>query len=339
VDAGAVVLNVTATDQTTDGWLTVYPGGQAVPATSTLNFGPNAYAIANGAITRVDAGGRVCVSVGTINSVPGTAQVVLDATGYAPATSLAQISMLASPERLADTRTSGDPIQTGATRCFAVAGLGGIPSDAAAVVLNVTAADYQAEGWLTAFPNGQSVPATSTVNFSPTQWAMANNAIMRLGAGGQVCVTVGTVNSQPGASQVLLDATGYLTASGLQQMPMLTSPQRVVDTRTAGGPIQTGVTRCFGMAGIAGIPTTATGLVVNVTAVGHTTRGWLTAFPSGQSLPATSTQNFDTTQFAIANGAIVGLGNNGQLCVNVGTLNATPGSSHTIIDVVGYLPD
>jgi hypothetical protein len=283
---------------------------------------------------RVGAGGQVCVNVGTVSSVPGSSHVILDATGYLPNSALTQLSMLPAPVRLADSRTNGGLIFTGGSRCFPIAGLGGIPADAAAVVLNVTAAGYATNGWLTAYPNGQTVPATSTVNFSPAQYAMANNAIMRIGSNGLVCVNVGTVNSQPGASQVILDATGYLTAAGLQQMPMLDAPQRVVDTRTSGGPIPTATSRCFTLAGI---PATATGALINLTAVGYVTQGWLTGYPAGTIVPATSTLNFDTTEFAMANGAIVGLASGAQLCVGVGTINSAPGSSQTIIDVVGYL--
>ena len=336
-DAGAVVLNVTAANQTTNGWLTVYPNGQSVPATSTLNFGQSEYAIANGTVMRVGTGGQVCVNVGTVDSTPGSSQVILDATAYLPAASLSLMSMLPAPVRLADTRPTTGAIQTGGSRCFPIAGIGGIPADAAAVVLNVTAANYGAIGWLTAYPNGQPVPATSTVNFTPSQWAMANNAIMRIGAGGQVCINVGTVNSVPGSAQVILDATGYLTAAGLQQMPMLTSPQRVVDTRPTSGAIQTGNSRCFTLAGLNGIPPTATGLVLNLTAVEYAAQGWLTAYPAGVTVPPTSTQNFDPSEFAIANGAIVGLNSSGQMCVSVGTINSVPGSSQAIIDVVGYL--
>jgi hypothetical protein len=75
-----------------------------------------------------------------------------------------------------------------------------------------------------------------------------------------------------------------------------------------------------------------------VTAVGYATKGWLTAYPSGQDVPATSTLNFDTTEYAMANGAIIPLGSGGQLCVSVGTLNSAPGSANVIVDVVGYLP-
>jgi hypothetical protein len=91
-----------------------------------------------------------------------------------------------------------------------VAGQAGIPSTAVAAVLNVTAVGYGTQGWLTAFPTGQAVPATSTLNFDPSEYAMANGSIMALGSSGQVCVNVGTVNSVPGSSNVVLDVVGYL---------------------------------------------------------------------------------------------------------------------------------
>ena len=73
------------------------------------------------------------------------------------------LQLLPQPIRLVDTRTLGQgPIASGASRCFPIAGVGGIPADAAAVVLNVTAVGYGTQGWVTVYPSGQSVPATST---------------------------------------------------------------------------------------------------------------------------------------------------------------------------------
>jgi hypothetical protein len=334
--AGAVVLNVTAVGYGTRGWLTIYPNGQPVPGTSTLNFDPDEYAIADGTLMRIGSGGQVCVNVGTSGNAPGSSQVVLDATGYLTVDQLAQLPMLTSPQRLVDTRTTGGPIATGQSRCFTVAGAMGVPSDAAAVVLNLTAVGYSAKGWLTAFPAGQAVPATSTVNFDPSEYAIANVAIVRIGSNGQICVNVGTVDSAAGSSQVVVDITGYLTAAGIGEMPMLNGPQRLVDTRLSGGAVGTGQTRCFATAGQIGIPASARAVVLNLTAAGYGAQGWLTAYPSG-AIPSTSTLNFDPSEYAMANGAIIGLGSNGQLCVNVGTTNNAPGGSHIVIDVVGYL--
>ena len=71
-------------------------------------------------------------------------------------------------------------------------------------MLNVTAVTYAANGWLALYPNGQSVPATSTVNFDIHEWSIANGSIISIGTSGQVCVNAGL-----SASDVILDATGY----------------------------------------------------------------------------------------------------------------------------------
>jgi hypothetical protein len=149
-----------------------------------------------------------------------------------------------------------------------------IPTNAGAVVLNITAIGYGTKGWLSVYLNSQSVPATSTVNFDTSEYALANGTVMRVGTDGKVCVNVGSVNSTPGNSHVILDVTGYLTSTGLTSIPMLPSPQRVVDTRTLGGPLITGASRCFSMAGVATVPANAVA-VINVTAVGYGAKGWL----------------------------------------------------------------
>lgn len=339
-DAAAVVLNVTAAAYPSLGWLTVFPAGQPVPQTSTVNFDTTEYAMANGTIARIGTSGQVCVQVGTPNGIAGSAHVILDATGYVTSNGATEMPMLGSPQRLVDTRAQGGAIASGQSRCFTMPSQqAGIPSDATAVILNVTAVGYLTQGWLTVYPNGQMVPPTSTVNFDPSEYAIANGAIMRLGDNGQVCVSVGTPNNVPGSAQVILDATGYLTATGLAQVAMLPAPVRLADTRANGaGPVvANGAPRCFQVAHLDGIPATATGVLVNVTAVGYHTPGWLTVFPNGQLLPATSTVNFDTSEYAIANGAIMRVGTNQQVCVSVGTPNGVAGVAHVIIDAVGYL--
>ena len=335
-DAAGVVLNVTAVGYRTPGWLSVYPSGQAVPATSTLNFDPSEYAVANGALVGLGAGGQACVAVGTIGGLPGDANVVLDATGYVPASATAQLPLLTSPTRLADTRTLGGPIAAGQSRCFAVAGMPGIAPDAVGVVLNVTAVGSGAPGWLSVYPSGQSVPATSTVNFSPAAYAVANNTVMALGPGGKVCVSVGTINAAPGSANVVLDATGYLTPAGQAAVPLLSTPQRLVDTRGSGGAIAAGQSRCFAVAGHAGVPSNATSVALNVTAVGYGAPGWLTLYPSDQGVPTTSSLNFDTSEYAMANGSMVRLGSDGSVCVAVGTVNSVPGGAQVVLDVSGY---
>jgi hypothetical protein len=180
------------------------------------------------------------------------------------------------------------------------------------------------------------VPNTSTLDFGG-QFAVANSGLARVGAGGQVCVAVGTIDPQPASTDVVLDVTGYVSGAGISQLPMLASPQRLADTRGSGGPMPSGSTRCFTVAGQAGVAANAVAVVMNVTATQDGARGWLTVYPAGQPAPATSTLNFDPTTFANANQTIVPLGTAGQVCVQVGTVNGTPATTDVVLDVVGSL--
>ena len=98
----------------------------------------------------------------------------------------------------------------GTSRCFTVAGMAGVPANATAAVLNVTAVGYTTPGWLTLYPNGQLVPATSALDFD-NQFAIANNQVLPVGASGQICVNAEMGNGVAGSSNVLIDAIGYLT--------------------------------------------------------------------------------------------------------------------------------
>jgi hypothetical protein len=308
--AAGAVLNVTGVGYSQYGWLTVYPNGQAVPSTSTVNFDTREYAIANGTIARIGTGGQVCINAGRSGS-----NVILDATGFL-VDSTGQVQLLAQPDRVIDTRTLGPIIAAGQSQCFSVANVGNVPSTAAGLVVNVTAVGYTDVGWLTLYPSGQALPSTSTLNFDPNaEYAIANGAIARIGAGGQVCVNAGRA-----ASHVILDVAGYL-ATSTGQIQLLDQPVRLVDTRSSGGPILSGQSRCFTVVNGTTVPSSATGMVLNVTGVGYTSLGWLTLFPNGQAVPSTSTLNFDTTETAIANGAIARIGTSGQVCVNVGRVS------------------
>jgi flagellar capping protein FliD len=88
-----------------------------------------------------------------------------------------------TPCRLLDTRVMGQgpALTSGSNRDLVVPPNCGIPVDALAVALNVTAVSPTVGGHVTVFPGGTAVPATSTVNFSAGQ-TRANNLIVGLAA-------------------------------------------------------------------------------------------------------------------------------------------------------------
>ena len=76
-DAGAASLNVTVVRPETAGHVTVFPCGVAEPNASTVNFAAGEV-IANAALTKVGAGGKVCVTSSSITDI------AVDLNGWFP---------------------------------------------------------------------------------------------------------------------------------------------------------------------------------------------------------------------------------------------------------------
>jgi hypothetical protein len=120
-------------------------------------------------------------------------------------------------------------------------------------------------------------------------------------------------------------------------------PCRVVDTRNADGPaggpkLNANSARSFPILGSCGIPGTAQAVVFNVTVTEPTDFGDIRIFPAGTTMPLVSTSNWVTTDFAVANGAIVpvGLSAGNHVTVQVDMPPASMGQVHLILDVTGY---
>ena len=115
-----------------------------------------------------------------------------------------------TPCRLVDTRTAAGPfggpaLAAGQTRSFDLPQAGcGVPADARAVALNVTAVGATAPGTLTLFPGTGAAPGTTTVVFRAST-TRANNSVMGL-AGGVLSVTSGATSGQV---HLILDVAGY----------------------------------------------------------------------------------------------------------------------------------
>lgn len=317
--ATAVVLNVTATDASAGGVLTVFPDGSPKPTTSSVNFLAG-QTIPNLVTVRLGADGAVDIA-----NLTGTVDVVADIEGYYLDTGGAlTVGFLHTntPTRILDTRTSGGPIGAGGTRKVEIPG---IPP--AAVVLNVTVTAPSLGGVLTVWPDGQPRPGTSDLNF--TKGETTSNLVIVPVADGSI-----DIGNLAGTAQVVVDMEGtYEQFVPPQSGFTPTSPTRLLDTRTTGGPLGAAATRTLQVAGVAGIPADATAVALNVTATGSTTGGFVSVVPHGSPKPTTSDLNF-TPNETIANQVIVPIGTNGSL-----DLFNLAGTTNVIVDLSGYFQD
>ena len=112
------------------------------------------------------------------------------------------------PCRVVDTRTTAAPLLANTTRTFAVTGLCGVPSDAVAVAVNLTAVNPGDTGDLRLYPTGQPVPLVSAINFA-TGKTRANNAIVSPGTSGAIDVQCDMPPLSSGSTHFVLDVAGY----------------------------------------------------------------------------------------------------------------------------------
>lgn len=113
-----------------------------------------------------------------------------------------------APCRVVDTRTIAAPLLANTTRTFAVGGVCGIPADATAVAVNLTAVNPGDLGDLRLYPTGQALPQVSAINFAAGK-TRANNAVVGLGTGSAVDVHCDMPPLSGASTHFVLDVAGY----------------------------------------------------------------------------------------------------------------------------------
>jgi hypothetical protein len=334
--ATAAVINVTATNGTAAGYLTIFPTGATQPVASNLNWTakqnvPNLVEIALG------TGGMV-----SVYNAQGSTDVIFDVQGYVsvPVGTPGGDGLFNAlvPARVLDTRdgtgTGGTVAKVGAgsTIDLTVTGAGGVPSTGVeAVVLNVTATNPTAAGYVTAWPKGATQPVASNLNFAAGQ-TVPNRVIVKVGTGGKVSLynPAGTVDLVADVNGWFTDGTSN-TASG--DVFTGTTPSRIMDTRLGGAPAGPASTIHMNVVGQGGVPAGAHSAVLNVTVTnpaGGNPSSYLTLWPTGSTQPLASDVNFHNG-LTIANLTLVKIGANGQVDV----YNAA-GTTQIVVDVVGW---
>jgi hypothetical protein len=202
--ADAVIVNVTVTGGTADSFLTVFPAGDTLPIASNVNFAAG-QTTANLVVVKVGTGGGV-----SFNNAFGNVDVIADVVGYFDSASGSLFHSLTAG-RILDSRTTAggwnSPLVAGTPRTAQARGVGGVRTDATAVIANTTVTGTTDDSFVTVYPGGATLPNASNLNFSAGQ-TTANLAAVKVGTGGQVAL-----NNFAGSTNVILDVVGYFSAT------------------------------------------------------------------------------------------------------------------------------
>lgn len=340
-DAEAAMLNVTAVFPDGPGFLTVFPCTASVPLASNVNYVAG-QVIPNSVMAKLSGDGRVCIYS------YATAHVVVDVTGFVPP---GGSPVPVDPARLVETRApSSVPgithvtvdgesqnigrADAGETIAFRVAGRGGVPANADAVYLNVTAITPSGPGFLTVYPCGTERPNASNVNYVAGD-VRPNAVLATVGTGGEVCIYTHA------ASDIIADVNAYLPPGGNR---ISIQPARCADTRPDGetfdglfegdGKIAAGGTYAVTIAGRCNIAADASAAYLNVTAVNAEAAGFLTVWPCDQPRPNASNVNYQAGEVS-PNAVLskISLDGNGQVCIY------SHARTDVVVDVNGFVPE
>ncbi|MGD9999171.1 MAG: DUF1501 domain-containing protein [Ilumatobacteraceae bacterium] len=238
-----------------------------------------------------------------------------------------------APLRMFDTRDGRGgrlgAIQQGEEWVFPIAGQYGVPAEATAVALNLTAVNATAPTYVTVWPGGTQRPLASNLNPVPGM-AVPNLVVTQLGPGG----SIGMFNNSGGVDLVG-DLVGYFTASSSLRLKALT-PARLLDTRdgTGGtlGQLGPGQSLTLKVNGEGGVPTNAKAVALNVTVTEPSDGSFLTVWPSGEARPEASSVNMVPGQ-TVPNMVLARVAD-GRIDIYNNT-----GATHVIVDVIGAFAD
>ncbi len=291
-DADAALVTVTATGACDAGFLTAYGCGGPVALASDVNY-TRRHDRANTALVLLGPDRHLCVYS------YATTDVVVDLSGwFAPGSGWRY--QPATPVRLVDTRTPGGGGQrpAGSTLAVTVTEWPDAPLGPVAVLVNVTATDADAPGYVTVSSCDGTTPLVSTLNLGPGE-VVANTGAALVSGQGTICV----YTSAP--MDVIVDLQGWFGAVGSPVVPQ--TPERIVDTRSGQG----GTRLAAGATAV--IPAgSGAAAIVNVTVAGADGPGFVTVHPCG-AVPPVSNANYRAGEVVPALAAVAVSG--GSFCV------------------------
>lgn len=317
--ARAVAVNLTATGTTAPGYLTAWPAGGARPLASNLNVSGAGQTVANLAVVGVGEGGAIDVFT------QASLHVVADVVGYAqdaPDGAVAGRFRPVTPVRLLDTREGPAAPGDMGTATLVIGGRGGVPADAAAVAVTVTATGAERPGFVTVWPAGGSRPEASNLNL-PGPGVVSNLVLVPLGVAGAVHLYT------QHRTEVIVDVAGWFTgptgAPGLEGRFVPAGPVRILDTRHQQAPLRPRFRRDVRFPAAQG-----SAVLANLTITESDAAGYLTAYPGRTRRPWTSVLNADGPGATKAGLALLPVTAGGR------TSMWSQSGSHLVVDQAGW---
>ncbi|MGW7306435.1 hypothetical protein ACWGI1_12760 [Streptomyces sp. NPDC054835] len=274
----SVVLNVTATNSTAGGFVSVYPHDTRRTSASNLNF----------------TAGRTSANLVTVPVVDGwvefynrsgSVDLLADVAGYYTEGTSGSAYQPVTPKRLMDTR-NGTGVAKAKVGANGTVTLPVTEPGATAVVMNVTATNPTATSFVSVHPYGTPRTAASNLNFTAGQ--TVPNLVVVPVKDGKV-----TFYNKSGTVDLVADVAGYFkkdTGSVFTGM----QPKRLMDTRDGTGVIKgkVGAGRTVSLS--VGVKYTA--VVLNVTVTHPTAAGFVSVYPAWTTRTAASNLNFTAGQ-------------------------------------------
>jgi hypothetical protein len=304
-DASAVAINVTVTQTTGAGFVSVYPCDGDLPEVSNVNFTGANQTVPNFAIVSVGFSRAICFYAST------STHVLADLSGYF-GYDLGDGFVPQSPVRRLDTRFS-TPVAAGTVREHSFP----ISLGTSAIVMNVTVTEPDRPGFVTVYPCDAPRPLASNLNFLTGQ-TRPNLVTVRLPANARVCFY------SSARVHLIADVAGsYAPTSDIGFIDE--APWRVFDTRDpySDGKLEGQVPFPYDI----GDPTIEA-VAWNMTATQPTGPGFVSAYPCGDTPPTVSNLNYSANE-TVANFAIVRPSSDSELCM----LSLVP--THLIADEAG----
>lgn len=306
-DATAVVLNVEVDAPTRAGYVRVTPAGSD-PSVATQEFRAG-QTISNLTTVKL-SGGKVQTKLSA-----GSATVYFDVSGYYGPGSGSTYTPLDAARVFAQPGVGTTPVRV------PLAGVGGVPSDATAVAVNVAVEQQSADGYVRVTAAGQDPSVATQVYQRGT--AVSNLVVVGL-AGGAAQVKVSR-----GTATVFMDVVGYYSTADTGSVFVPIDTVRVATTAVGTTP------RTVRMTGVSGVPGTATAVVANVEVSAPTVTGYLRVTPAGQD-PRVATQDHVRGQeiSALTMPKVVGSTVDRRVQAKV-----SAGTATLFVDVSGYFLD